>query len=179
VRSRTDCVDKPCDAYKSNCCNEIQPKPVLRTDRVDQVCPKYKFNCRNEILLIALLRTGFIDYTCVTRKPYCCKEILQNLVLRTGFIDYTCVTRKSHCCRDMRVIGAVPVIPVSHVSLIAPRTFSRRAILRPAQACALTATSGRRGRRTPLTVKAGVLPSQRRPPRAPKSSEGLSFKLAT
>ena len=80
-----------------------------------------------------MLRTGCIGYPCVTRKSNCYKEIRPGPLPRTGCIDYSCVTRKSNCCKEMNVSGAVPVIPVSHVSFIAPTTYGRMKFSRPTQ----------------------------------------------
>jgi hypothetical protein len=99
--SRTDCVDQIASAYKSHCCNEMLPRPLLGTDRVDQACPIYKSNRCNEILPRPLPRTGCIDYTCVTRKSHFCNEIRPRPRLRTGCIGYMCVTRKSNCCKEI------------------------------------------------------------------------------
>ena len=122
---RTGCIDYSCVTRKSNCCKEIEPRPPLRAGCIDYSCVTRKSNCRREILPKPVLRAGCIDYSCVTRKSNCCKDILPQLLLRTGYIDYSCVTRKSNCCKEMNVFGEVPIIPVSHVSLIAPMTYGR------------------------------------------------------
>ena len=159
---RTGCIDYSCVTPKSNCCKEIEPRPPLRTGCIDYSCVTRKSNCRRKILPKPVLRTGCIDYSCVTRKSNCCKDILPQLLLQTRYIDYSCVTRKSNCCKAMNVFGAVPIIPVSHVSLIAPMTYGRKEFSRPTQVCALSAPRGRRGRRTSFAVKSRVSSSQPR-----------------
>ena len=128
-------------------------KTRLRTGFDNYTCVTRKSNGCKEILPRLLLQTDFIDYTCVTRKSNGCKEILPRFLLRTGFIDYTCVTRKSNGYKEMKDSSEVPVIPVSHVSFITPRTYGRNTIFRPTQVCASARRRARRGRRTSLTVK--------------------------
>ncbi len=110
-----------------------------------------------------MLRTGFIDYSCVTRKSKSCKEILQEPPLRTGSTDYTCVTRKTNRYKEMRVIGGVPIIPVSHVNLTAPTRYGLNEFSAPRK-CVRTARQeavAADGRR--LTVQARVSSSEPRP----------------
>ncbi len=159
---RTGCIDYSCVTRKSNCCKEIAQRPPLRTGCIDYTCVTRKSNSCREILPRPAPRTGCIDYSCVTRKSNCCKEIRQIPLPRTGCIDYSCVTRKSNCCKEMNVSGAVPVIPVSHVSFIAPMTYAEMKFSRPTQVFALSATRGRRGRRMSFAVKSGVSSSQPR-----------------
>ena len=51
---------------------------------------------------------------------------------------------------------------MSHVSFIAPTTYAEVKFSRPTQVCALSATRGRRGRRTSFAVKSRVSSSQPR-----------------
>jgi hypothetical protein len=67
----------------------------------------------------------YAGYACVTRKSNCRKEVPPRGMPQSGFNDYSCVTRKPNQRKEMMFFGEVPIIPVSHVSFIAPRTYGR------------------------------------------------------